>query len=242
MSAETPLSYTPPIEHYRALLVQMTAPLFAWMGIEPGMVERHVPRRVKVFVLSRLRLLEAALRRVIFTLSRGLTVELPPLRASGKISTKARARATILDAFARPPLFRLVDPRKDFAVFRKGYGTAPATPAKKPALGDRDPVPAVAISRRLAALHHALENVELQALRMARLEARRKSAAHAARRKRLVLHPLRPGLPPGQIHTRYRRRERHQILAECHSMALRTLAPPGCAQPALALMRGEIVD
>ena len=221
--------------------MQSVAALFLWIGIEPGMVERTVPRRVRVFVLGRLRLLEAAVRRVIFARSRELSVPVPPVRAAGTRS--GAAKAEVPDFLPRPPLFRLVDPRKQFAAFRKDYGrNAPPRPADRPRPGSRDPVPAVQICRRLAALHHALETLEAQALRMACYEARRKSPAHRACRKRPALHPLRPGLPPGQIHTRYRRRERHLLLGECDGMAMRTLAPPGCKQPALALMRGEIVD
>jgi hypothetical protein len=91
-----------------------------------------------------------------------------------------------------------------------------------------DPIDATRLNLRLAALAAALDDIEGQAKRFARLQARRKQAP--ARR----IWPLRPGRPPGGRLTRYdpsklhgrRVREVDEILAHAHALALHALRPP----------------
>jgi hypothetical protein len=91
-----------------------------------------------------------------------------------------------------------------------------------------DPVDATRLNLRLAALAAALDDIEGQARRFARLQARRKQSR--ARR----IWPLRPGRPPGGRLARYdpsqthprRVREVDEILAHAHSLALHALRPP----------------
>jgi hypothetical protein len=91
-----------------------------------------------------------------------------------------------------------------------------------------DPVDATRLNRRLAALAAALDDIEGQAKRFARLQARRRQS-----RSRRIW-PLRPGRPPGGRLTRYdpsatrprRVREIDEILAHAHSLALVALQRP----------------
>jgi hypothetical protein len=71
---------------------------------------------------------------------------------------------------------------------------------------------AARLSRRLAAVKMALENLAAQAKRLARWQARRNRMASPKFRS-----PLRPGLPPG-----YRKEPGHEVdtvLMECHGLA-----------------------
>ena len=245
------MPYTPPLDHYRTLLARMLAALWLRLGVDAGGVDAGgvqaagdmpaagpatVTRRVHRAVLRALRPLEAAIRRVIFTRSRELVVDVPPPRSAG--TGKARAKGKARTAPGRLPAFALLDTRQRFAPARRrrhrgpvpriiclGPGPLYMPPAEpvRPEPQPGDPVPARALCRRLAVLQGALADLEGQALRMARHEARRKSAAHAARHKRVALSPLRPGAPPGHIRNKYRRAPEHKVLCEGHSMALRTL-------------------
>jgi len=120
----------------------------------------------------------------------------------------------------RAPVFALIDPRKHFRVGPRrryaraiprvtrldGRDRAPLPAIKLP--GPDDPVDATRLCRRLIALKYALENLDKQAQRLARLKARR----------RLHRSPMRPGYPPGR-----RKRQAHEIdeiLKELHSWAL----------------------
>ncbi|MGE3832703.1 MAG: hypothetical protein AB7F76_17055, partial [Parvibaculaceae bacterium] len=77
---------------------------------------------------------------------------------------------------------------------------------------------AVRLTRRLAALKRALDDVPRQARRLARWRARREKAKAPKFRS-----PLRPGHPPG-----YRRKPVHpvdDVLIECHELAWDALRP-----------------
>ena len=68
------------------------------------------------------------------------------------------------------------------------------------------------ISRRVAALQHALETIPQQAMRLVRWHAKREAMA-----KPKFTNPLRPGRPPG-----YRAKPKLEvdyILKECHALA-----------------------
>jgi hypothetical protein len=73
-------------------------------------------------------------------------------------------------------------------------------------------VSATRLSRRLAAIKAALEDLPRQAIRLARWQARR-----AVMPSPKFTYPMRPGLPPG-----YRRKPKHDVdhvLIECHGLA-----------------------
>ena len=89
---------------------------------------------------------------------------------------------------------------------------------KAPILPD-DEINAVPLCRRLLALKAALEDVQAQAVRMARQIAKRSKAPAGPGR----VPPLRGGLPPG-----YRKRHLHEvdeILWDCHILARRDPVP-----------------
>jgi len=140
----------------------------------------------------------------------------------------------------RIPQFQLIDPRKFFAELhphRKSCGlrrerrTEPRLLFRiagfdgqpdyeewsdpDPELSPDDPLNAVPLSRRMQALHHALNDLPKQAKRMVRKIAKR-AAAKAGPGK---VPPLRFGSPPG-----FRKKHIHEIdsiLHECHCLAMR---------------------
>jgi hypothetical protein len=120
----------------------------------------------------------------------------------------------------RVPAFALFDPFKH-------YGDPWLTPEEIAALDNRsetvwrlptlppdEPVDAKSLCRRIRALANALQNLEQQALRLARWRARRH--LDTARPKRWT--PLRVGQPPG-----WRKRPKttiEEVLKDCHTLAL----------------------
>ena len=84
---------------------------------------------------------------------------------------------------------------------------------------------AVALCRRMNALMAALQDLDGQTLRMAKLQSRIKNQIRKV--GKLPIRVMRPGLPPG-----FRKRQKHEVdevLAECHRLALMAqheLAPP----------------
>ena len=132
-------------------------------------------------------------------------------------------RKTPQQTTTRTPAFPLLDPLKHFHFGpRRRYGKTipritwldgrdptPLPEIKLPEPGD--PVDATSLCRRLIALKHALENLDKEALRLARWKARRD--AGLVKRS----SPMRPGYPPGR-----RKRPRYEIdeiLKELHSWA-----------------------
>jgi hypothetical protein len=223
------------IERNSEALKGILAALFAMLEQAGG---ARLPRPLHRAVLSVLRPVESAVRRLIVIAARGLAVKPKPSRPmpQGLIGRGRRNRLA----------FRLFDPRKRFAPSRRetgpraiprihifgrdprvaalwsslGTGTAsapppPAAPAPPP---DDGLIDARRLSLRLQAVKLALENLPRQARRLVRLRARREKVP-ALRLK----SPLRPGRPPG-----HRRRPVHEIdhvLAECHGLACDALAP-----------------
>ena len=132
--------------------------------------------------------------------------------------------------------FPLLDPLKRFAFTpRRRYATTiprvraladislpvymrtPEPPAWRPPAPD-DPLDATGVLRRLAALRRALNDIDAQARRLARWQARQDAGLIRAKR----WSPMRPGWPPGR-----RKRPRYEIddiLRECHSLAV--MKPP----------------
>ncbi len=220
------------IERNREPLLRIVAALFAMIGLGEGNTVERLSLPVYRAVLQVLRPAEAAVRRLVIVVARGLVVKPSPVRpapAGFKISSKTQG----------PVSFRLFDPRKqlegvngrrrkgprirvigcDFdprvpAFLRPGY--MPPAPAAAPAPDGT--VNAGPLCRRLVAIKAALEDLPRQARRYARWRAR----PFAARRPKLV-STLRRGAPPG-----YRKRSTHEvhaILAECQWLAHTVLEP-----------------
>jgi hypothetical protein len=222
------------IERNRAPLIRIVAALFAMIGLGEGNTVERLSWPVYRAVLQVLRPAEAAVRRLVIVVARGMVVKPSPVRAAPaglKISSKSQGRVS----------FRLFDPRKRFEgvtgrrrkgprihvigrdfdpriplFFRPGY--VPPAPAAAPAPAPDGTVNAGPLCRRLAAIKLALDDLPRQARRYARWRAR----PFAARRPKLF-STLRPGAPPG-----FRKRSTHEvqaILAECQWLAHTVLEP-----------------
>jgi hypothetical protein len=181
-------------------------------------------------------------RRLIVIAARGLVVKLAPSRP-GSRPKSAKPTAKGLGS-NRPPSFQLFDPRKRFkpvramkstwrvprisflppppdptvaAIFAARAARAPAPAAVPPPPSD-GLASAQGLTRRLAALKSALEDLPRQAKRLARWYERRKAAPDHK-----FLSPLRPGRPPG-----YRRKPIHEVdevLIECDDLAWEAMKP-----------------
>ncbi|QKV17569.1 hypothetical protein [Oricola thermophila] len=132
------------------------------------------------------------------------------------------------------PAFSLIDPRKrfDFTRPRRRYGRSRPRirllgdnpfpvyirhpPSPEPDLRlPGDAVPAVTLLRRLVSARMALDNIDREARRLARHEARRRHRPIDSRK--VIYTAMRPGPPPG-----YRKRNVHdidEVLKECQRLA-----------------------
>jgi hypothetical protein len=215
------------------------ASLFAMLELAGGITVSRIPQSLHSAVRRVLWPAESAVRRLIVIAARGLVVKLPPsppgLRPKpvGKIGKGGGSRL---------PSFKLFDARKNFAPHRRKFMRNPpriaflslpdptvaaifaarAARAPAPAAAPVPPsdglVNAVPLTRRLAALKLALEDLPRQARRMARWRARREAMPSPKFRS-----PLRPGPPPGR-----RRKPTHlvdEVLIECHGLAWDALKP-----------------
>ena len=206
------------VDANRGRLLRLLAGLAALLG-SGETVRRIVWRKV----LTALVPMESAARRLIYVLARDLAVVPGPVRGAGGGVAK---RGNPSD---RAPVFALTDRRRipDPPPRRCPDRLAPRilfldewVPRATPPLpsGD-DPVPAAALRRRLAALAGALGDLPGQARRLVRAYARWERAWNAGRRARTL--PFRMGRPPGH-RDRYRR-PAHDVLADCHDLAVRCL-------------------
>ncbi|GAB4355145.1 MAG: hypothetical protein Kow0026_14150 [Oricola sp.] len=225
------------IARNRAALLRIVAVLFVMAGLDEGGADA-VPRRVWRRILRLLRPAEAAARRLIVIAARGIEVEAPkprPQRPPTGIERLQAAGLLVIHegislGLARAPRsepaepaksapaipgFRLADPPRRFDA--KAWDGLRPFPQDGFDLADPDEeVSARHLCRRIVALNRALDDLDGQALRLARWKARRERDRATARPRRF--RPLRPGLPPG-----WRRRPRNEIeevLKECHALAL----------------------
>jgi len=208
-----------------------------------------MPRLKKLTVLFVLRPSESAFRRVllVMVLVRGLIAPMVAKRTvrAGRLEQKS----TREKRGERPLPFKLIDPRKAFDLFpdKPKYVSGPGPwvtdlwsddpiydrsalyahqeRMNRPPPAPDDEISAEALCRRMNALMAALQDLDGQALRMAKLQARIKQSK--TKIGAFPLRVMRPGLPPG-----YRQKRKHEIdevLAECHQLALmaeQELKPP----------------
>jgi hypothetical protein len=223
------------IARNREALARIVAMLVAMAGLSEGSEGRQISRALHRAVLSVLRPAEAAVRRLIIVVARDIVVKLKASRPSPKglpgLGKKRSPRASfqLHDPRKRfdpgtasraqgpraQPLVRIIDVTFDprIPLFREPAAMAPA-----PAAELDDTVDAASLSRRLAAIQSALDDLPRQARRYARWRAK----PFEARRPRLS-SLLRPGAPPG-----FRKRPIHEvdhILAECHWLARHVPVP-----------------
>jgi hypothetical protein len=228
------MDWTEAIARHRDALLRIVAGLFAMAGLTAGGAPERLPRPLHRAVLAVLRPAEAAVRRLIVLAAHGLVVKPRPLRP---LPRGLRISGTGRAAMA----FRLFDPRRRLARAdrRRAGGPRPGPririidagfdprialfrparpdPTTPPAAAD-DTVSARPLSRRLAAIRAALEDLPRQARRLARWRAR-----PIEKRRPRYATPLRPGGPPGL--GRITRHEVETILANCHWLARDALAP-----------------
>lgn len=199
-----------------------------------------LPRRLHRAVLRLLRPAEAAARRLIIVMARGLVVALPPLRPRGPrprpVDARRAGRAGMRteNLTARAATLPLFDPLRAWP--RRARPTADGVPRiSVPGFGkpfpiavrrppsDDDPVSTLRLARRLAALAAALDDLPALAGRFARWRARALDGT-ARSRSRGRLWPLRPGRPPGS--RRKPVHEVHEVLNTVHGLAIWALEPP----------------
>ena len=212
------------ITYQRAALLRLIAGIFASLGIVGGQSVDVLPKSVYRAALFILKPAESALRRLIMVLAHRLSVTVGAVRS---VSGANRARGKRADDYVPP--FRLFDPRKRTGKRGRRSGPAPSISdfdEDRPRLpessddAENEPVPAVHLCGRLNALQRALEDLQRQAQRLARVQARRRDP----QRKTRWLEPMRAGWPPG-----WRVRGKHEIdevLRDCHQLATMVLQEP----------------
>jgi hypothetical protein len=210
------------------------AGLFAMLELAGSARVSRIPQSLHSAVRRILWPAESAVRRLIVIAARGLVVKLSPARPGlrpkpvGKIGKGGGSKRSS---------FQLFDTRKNFAIRRRKFmrnpprilffgdnsrvddlWPSPRPVAARPSLPSDALVNAVPLTRRLAALKLALEDLPSQARRLARWRARRETAKNPK-----FTSPLRPGRPPGS-----RRKPVHpvdEVLIECHGLAWDALKP-----------------
>jgi hypothetical protein len=195
------------VEINRVALTRIVAELLAMIGVVSALnVERL------------LRPTESALRRLIVIAARGLVVKLEPKRPmpKGKVIVRKGTGRPNFPLFDRRKSFDFIKPENPLFVELRTYESNPFNPfssfyGSRPIKRD-DGIEVTQLSRRLAAVVDALENLPQQALRLARWKARRKNIKNAK-----FTSPLRPGPPPGYRHKPVA--EIDFVLKECHGLA-----------------------
>jgi hypothetical protein len=190
-------------------LLGILVALWKMAGLGGGLT---IPRSLHRAVARLLRPAEAATRRLILVLAHKLEVTLAPPRA-----------ARLQQRVARPAAWRnfeLADPAPEWPgrsrrAF-KGIGVAKGGEIFAGRLADR-----------LDALCHALDDLKVQARRMARWQALRRRAR--ARGAFVSLRPLRPGLPVdlrGRAGKRLGKYPLRALLGQAHDCTLALPAVP----------------
>ena len=215
------------IEINRTALLRLLTGMFAVVGMEAGGSVSVIPLRARLLVLRILRPAESALRRIVLLRARAMADEVyVPRPAREKTAKRGKGTGSKSVAF---PLF---DPRKK----QRGKGRRrpngpgprisffdgtdsryqPEPEAPKPGLDDD--VCAARLCRRLNAMFKALNDLDAQAKRLKRQEARRKMTP------RLKLQGVvRINTPPGHRERGRSADERDvdEILSECQTLARR---------------------
>ena len=238
------------IQHNQTTLLRNVAWLFTWLRLEVGDSVETMPRVQRLTILFVLRPSESAYRRVLYfaMLVRGVVAPLLKKRATPPVPPK-RQRGGEKRAPVAALSFKLLDQRKPFDLYpdKPKYASGPGPfvtdlwsddpiydrsalyahqeRMNRPAPSPDDEESVKALCLRMNALMAALNDLDGQVLRMAKLHAR--IAQQPRQVGKFPLRVMRPGLPPGT-----RQRQKHEVdavLAECHRLALmakRELKPP----------------
>jgi hypothetical protein len=226
-SAETGgMDWGKAVARHREALLGVVATLLALLGLEKGEGPWRISRALHRAAFRTLIPAESAARRLIAVLAKDVAVKLRPARPLPpglKIAGKTGARLS----------FRLSDPphRLRLGPFRPVPRAIPrihvitpdpriaalwAAPAPEAAASAEVRADATRLSRRLAALKSALDDLPHQARRLARLRAKRERFP-----ERPAAPVLRLGPPPG--HRKVPRYDVDLILRETHELACRAL-------------------
>jgi hypothetical protein len=215
-------------------LCSIAARLTLMAAIQAGRGADTLPRQLYLRILAILRPAEFAARRLIAMAACKLPLDVGPVRPAGAPKpsspprgedTKACERSELAEvgegasSEPRVPAFALFDP---FKPFREPWLTEaeiaaldnPSAGLVVPVSRPNEPVDARALRRRIRALSNALEDLDGQALRLARWRARR--AAGFGRPIRFS--PFRPGFPPGW--KKRPKTEIEEVLKECNYLGL----------------------
>jgi len=217
------------VKMHCAALLCLISSLYAIIGVEPGGSVETVSRWARSKISKNLLPAESAARRliVIYAFIKGIKDAKVAPRGSRGGPDKPIVRG---GGKQRPPLFPLIDPRKTFdSKPRRPKGSGPRLSVigwidpvfeEEVELSAGDELNAAGLCRRLEALRLALMDLDKQAKRLRRIEAKRKQAPPGPG----CVPPIRPGFPPG-----WRKRQTHdvdEILAECHRLVQRVLNVP----------------
>jgi hypothetical protein len=184
------------VERYSDELSEIVAELIVMAGLQGVDFVDTLPRRLYFRILSILRPAEYAARRIILMAACKLEwniriVErkkeatpaerhphLAPWGSEGRVETSARSESE--GQGHRVPAFDLFDPAKDYGKFflsdaeyaalMKAREEARYLPT--PYHSPDEPVNAISLSRRIRALADAMQNIDRQAIRLARWKAR----------------------------------------------------------------------
>jgi len=238
---ETPrcMNWTLALEHNRTILLRNVTWLFTWLKLEVGGSLETLPRINHGTILFVLRPSESAFRRVLLVAMfvRGVVAPLLKKRAAGIAKRRAVGEKPVRSA-SLP--FKLLDQRKPFNLHpdKPKYVSGPGPwitdlwsddpiydrtalyahqeRMNRPAPSPDDEESAKALCLRMNALMAALNDLDGQVLRMAKLHAR--IAQQPRQVGKFPLRVMRPGLPPGT-----RQRQKHEadaVLTECHRLAV----------------------
>ena len=210
------------ISRNHALLLRIVAELFAMARIVEGGTSFALPRHLYNAIMLILRPAESAIRRLVIIAARGLV-----LKTRASRSTAAGLASFSGAALTRTPVFRLIDPLKQFgpgvcdqeidpvSFFHPADDLDPELAWQRAQFADA-PVDATLLFNRLRAMRLALNDLPRQARRLARWQAR-KNLALAGKTRPMRLSPFRPGLPPG-YHKQHRHKVDH-VLRDVHYFA-----------------------
>ena len=243
------MNWTLAIEHNQAILLRNVAWLFTWLKLDVGGSVETMPRLKRLTVLFVLRPSESAYRRVLLVAVLVRQIVAPLLKAHTAQNQQSERKPSSTTSATRPLPFKLFDARKPFDLNpdRPKYVSGPGPwitdlwsddpiydrsalyahqeKMNRPPAGPDDEESAASLCRRMNALMAALQDLDGQVLRMAKLQERIKNQIPKV--GQLPIRVMRPGLPPG-----FRKRQKHEVdevLAECHRRALMAqheLTPP----------------
>lgn len=205
------------IERNRVALARIVAEIFALVGFVAGERLDRLPHGIYLAAERLLRPTESALRRLIVIAARGLVVKPSVFRSvpKGKVIAAGAKGPTSFPLFDTRKRFDFIEPENPLVVMVKTTSSNPFNPFvlnQRPRQEPADRDYTLTLSRRLAAVAHALETLPRQAQRLARWVARRKTLANPK-----FTSPLRPGPPPG--HRVKPEMEIDLVLKECHGLA-----------------------